>query len=510
MRSLKIFLTAGAGIFNQITRSLASFITRKVFMVYIGASLLGLNTLYASVISVLTLTELGVGSAVAMFLYKPLAEEDGCTINAYLNLLRKFNIVMMLIVIVGGIILTPVVFGIIRGDYNTDEVLISYFLYLIATASSYYMSYHSTLLNADQKGYIVNLTSAVCNILMNIIQIIIIVYYHSYIYYLCAVIAYNIVNNSILANISKKRYLWIYDKSERLSIDKKKKFVSLIKDMLVYRIANYLIQSMDNIIISFMLGTIIVAYYGNYFLIISMMVAIVGNIGTATCASLGNQLYSDKEKLYASVKSILFVQHALFSATGVAVVVLADLFVQTFFGIESVCPKSLSISLAFFYYLQGIITPLENLRVVKGEYGDKYKQLGISVVNVIISVLLTYAWGVCGVVVGTILCYVFKAFFLTPGVIFGDLLEKNKRYEYLKYMIMFTVLFGLEMLTFGNLHVFFGQSFLLAFLANGLIAVGGVLFFNFLVLRKSKLYMENMAYFQSIIHSWSRSFWKNN
>lgn len=185
-------------------------------------------------------------------------------------------------------------------------------------------------------------------------------------------------------------------------------------------------------------------------------------------------------------------------------VILADSFVQTVFGAESVCPRNLSVALAFYYYLQGMIVPLENLRIVKGEYSDKYKQLGISIVNLIISVLLTYAFGVCGVVLGTILCYIFKAYILTPGVLFGSLFDENMKYDYLKHMIMFTILFCMEIWIVGGFTVSFEQSFLLNFLINGLMGVVGVCLFNFLILRKSRLYKENAAYFDAIINSWLR------
>lgn len=504
MRSLKILLSTGAGVFNQISRSIISLITRKIFLVYIGASLLGLNTLYASVIAALTLTELGVGTAVAMFLYQPLVEGDTDKITAYMNVLKKFNYIMMLIVSVGGVLLIPVVFGIVNGDYRPTEIIISYLLYVGSVASGYFLSYYSTLFNADQSGYVVSLVNAFCNIGMNILQVFLVVVFHSYYLYLICVIAYNLINNLILANMARKKYSWLRSSARSLSSDEKRSFVLTIKNMLVYRVANYLIQSMDHIIISVLLGTIVVAYYGNYCLIINMLVAIAGNFGAATSASLGNQLYSDHERLYTSVKSVLFAQYLIFSATGVAMFVLSDSFVQVMFGAESVCDKSLSLTLAVFYYLQGVISSLENVRTIVGEYSDRYKQLWVSIANITLSVGFTYLWGISGVVIGTIVCYIYKGYILTPGVIFGSILEQKKKKEYLFYMIMLSLLYIVELTFFYYIPKWHMKSFMIEFILNGMFIVGGVLLVNVLLLRKTKLYKENKEYFHNIIKAWTR------
>ena len=52
------------------------FWQRDVFIRVLGETLLGVNTLYADILSVLSLAELGVGTALNYSLYKPVAQRD--------------------------------------------------------------------------------------------------------------------------------------------------------------------------------------------------------------------------------------------------------------------------------------------------------------------------------------------------------------------------------------------------------------------------------------------------
>mgnify|MGYP007126200310 CR=1 FL=1 len=81
------------------------FFSRKIFLDYLGAEVLGLNTTATNLLQFLNLAELGIGSAIACTLYKPLYEKDQATINEIVSLQGWLYQRIAWIVIAGSIVL---------------------------------------------------------------------------------------------------------------------------------------------------------------------------------------------------------------------------------------------------------------------------------------------------------------------------------------------------------------------------------------------------------------------
>lgn len=75
-RTKNSVLNMGASVAIRVSTLLLSFASRTVFIYVLGAEYLGLNGLFTNILSFLALSELGLGSAIAFLLYKPIAEND--------------------------------------------------------------------------------------------------------------------------------------------------------------------------------------------------------------------------------------------------------------------------------------------------------------------------------------------------------------------------------------------------------------------------------------------------
>ena len=80
------------GMGSQIIIVLIGFCTRSISLKYLSEDYLGLNGLFSNVISILSLTELGFGTAAIFSLYKPLAEKDEQKIAALMNAEEQLGI----------------------------------------------------------------------------------------------------------------------------------------------------------------------------------------------------------------------------------------------------------------------------------------------------------------------------------------------------------------------------------------------------------------------------------
>ena len=122
------------GTIEKIMILLLPFATRTVMIKTLGAEYLGLSSLFTSILSVLSTSELGFGSAIVFSMYKPIAEDDKVTLCALLNAYRKIYLAIGTIILGVGIVVIPFLPKLISGDYPADiNLYVLYLIYLFNT-----------------------------------------------------------------------------------------------------------------------------------------------------------------------------------------------------------------------------------------------------------------------------------------------------------------------------------------------------------------------------------------
>lgn len=161
------------GMINRFVLMIFPFIVKTILIKQLGAEYLGLNNLFSSILQVLSLSELGVGTAMVYSMYKPMAENDKPTLCALLNLYHKFYTVIGFIILGLGIIILPFLDKLISGSYPKDiNLYVLYLIYLINTVLSYFLfAYKKSLLEASQQNSIESKINTVASVLMYICQI---------------------------------------------------------------------------------------------------------------------------------------------------------------------------------------------------------------------------------------------------------------------------------------------------------------------------------------------------
>ena len=129
----------------SIVITLLSFVSRRVFVSTLGDTLLGLNGLLTSVISMLSLMELGVGNAIYFSLYEPLAENNEERIKSIMRLYQKLYRYIGLAVCIVGLCVIPFLKFLITQDIDYNYVYKIYLIFLANSVMSYFMAYRRSL-----------------------------------------------------------------------------------------------------------------------------------------------------------------------------------------------------------------------------------------------------------------------------------------------------------------------------------------------------------------------------
>ncbi len=183
----------------KIYQTLLPFCMRTVLVYTLGVQYLGLNSLFTSVLQVLNLAELGVGSAMVFSMYKPIADDDSVTICALMNLYKWYYRIIGSIVFLAGIVITPFIPKLISGDVPENiNIYILYLLNLAATVLTYWLfAYKNSILFAHQRVDVANKVSIFTDTVKYVLQIIALVVLSNYYYYILIILMTQVLANLI-------------------------------------------------------------------------------------------------------------------------------------------------------------------------------------------------------------------------------------------------------------------------------------------------------------------------
>ena len=130
-----------SSIASNIIIMLLGFIAQTVFIKLLGSEYLGLNSLFLNIISMLSITELGISSAIIYNLYKPLNDDNKEDIKSLMLFYKKCYFVIAFIILVIGLIILPFL-NIIVGTNNIEEnIKIIFMLFISDSIFTYLFSY---------------------------------------------------------------------------------------------------------------------------------------------------------------------------------------------------------------------------------------------------------------------------------------------------------------------------------------------------------------------------------
>lgn len=417
------FKNVSLGSILQIVALIMSFVSRTFFVKILGNDYLSCDGLFSNVLTILSFTELGIGSAIIYSLYKPIAESDYEQIGKLMNLFATAYRYITVIIAAIGVCIIPALRVIINDVPDVQEsITLIYCLFLANTIASYIYGYKRSFLIANQENYIVLSIQQVCNLLKLVLQILFLVLTHDYILYLIINIFATLVSNVISTRIADKKYPWIrlYEK-EKLLKDERKPVFSNIFSIAQYKLGAVILNGTDNIIISAFIKTSYVGLYSNYNLIINAVSQIINQACGGLQATIGNHnVESDEKHRYDVFKKLYFISFWSFGFFSVSLCVLLNPFIgDVWLGKDYLLDQSVVVALAVSFYVNVINTIPSTYRTTLGFFKEaRFCPIMASVLNIALSIIFAKIIGLSGVFWATIIARFFTFNIIDPVIVF--------------------------------------------------------------------------------------------
>ncbi|WP_339624129.1 hypothetical protein [uncultured Winogradskyella sp.] len=450
----------------QILYIIIQFFSRDIFLDNLGNEFIGTVDTLKSILQFLNLSELGIGTAVGFALYKPIYDNNREAINeivGYLGFLYKRIGFFVLAVSLPLMLFFPLLFE--NTTINITYIIFLFLALLTSNLLSYFFAYYTFLLKADQKGYINISIGQSVFVLRLILQCLVLVYFQNIMLWILLELITPFIYIFILRKKVRQTYPWLIFnfKITKTIRNNQKELLKKIKQISFHKLGTFVSNGTDNIIIFSMVSPTMVAFVGNYQMIMNNINLLVSKLFDGTNASVGNLVAENDIK---NMQKVFWEFMALrFFIAGCSTVLLYvgfDNLISLWLGDQYLLSKTILIVLIIIFFMIQVRQPIDSFKQAYGLYDDVWSPLIQSVINLAFSIIFVFKYGVLGVFLGTMISqfivvmlwrpyYVFKYGFKINHSIYwkGFLLH----FVYLSLAFIIYKLFMVEVFKVGSTNI---------------------------------------------------------
>lgn len=422
-RTTKSIKNSSVALVFYFINLILQFFSRRVFLYHLGDEVLGLNTTATNLLQFLNLAELGIGSAIACTLYKPLHDRDLTSINEIVSLQGWMYRKIACGVICGSIILMcffPWIFA--KMTLPMWYAYASFGVLLVSALLSYFFNYKQILLSADQKDYKIQYSYKSAMLAKIVCQIIAIKYFdNGYVWWLILELGFAIVASIALGITVRKTYPFLIT---NLSIGKQlsskyPEIITKIKQLFFHKIGAFALTQTSPIIIYAYASLSLVALYGNYMLIITGITSLMGAVFNSMGAGVGNLVAEgNKTRILEVFEELFSVRFFLSCIVCFGVYMLTPAFISLWIGREYVLDSQILALIVAILYINLTRHTVDAYINAYGLFGDIWAPIVEASINVGMSIFLGYIWGLHGVLMGVFISLVLVIFLWKPYYLF--------------------------------------------------------------------------------------------
>lgn len=438
-----------ATMLEYFIKIILTFIARTIFIKYLGTEFLGLDGLYTNILSILSITELGLQSAIIFSLYKPILETNTSKIKAIMYIYRKCYFYIGCIIAIIGMGIMPFLPRIVNSDYNFGNLYFIFFLYLLQTLSTYWaLAYKESMLIADQKKYKIVALSNLILVLKFIMQVISLIVYKSFEGYVISGIVTTIARNLIVSYIVNKNYPYLkHYNGEKLEKSEKVDLSKNVFGMSLYKISSTVMNSTDNIIISTFVSLSITGIYSNYLLIVSNLKMAINMLFSSITASIGNLCAEgNKNRSEFIFRCVNFLNFWIYGFAAICLYSLLNPFIIVWIGEKYIFSNLIVMLIVLNFATEGLQNAVILYKDACGLFWKgKIRPVLSALLNIVISVILVKLIGIAGVILGSIISRMITTWWFDGYLVYKNAFNMSPKKYYFRYfksllIICFTTL----------------------------------------------------------------------
>ena len=380
-------------LFSRAAAILMGYVVRVVFTHVLSENYVGINGLFTDILNVLSLSEMGIETAISFALYKPIADGNTESQKSIMHLYQWFYRFVAVFVAASGICVIPFMDILIKNKPDIPHLTYIYILYLFNTVLSYLFVYKRTLLDAHQLMYIGTLSKTVSWVLQDIVQIAVLLLTKNFILYLYVYILTTLFSNIYISKKAERIFPFLRDKNiSPVEKQERKHILKNIRAMMMHKIGDVIVNNTDNLLISSFVG-----------------IASVGNLGAT----------ASKERVQTIFSSVFLLNHWMFSFAAICLFELLNPFIVLSFGEKYLFTTDIVWILCINFYIRGLTRSCLIFRNSLGLFWyDRYKSIAEALINLIVSIILAQRFGTFGVFMGTFISTVTTTLWIEPFVLY--------------------------------------------------------------------------------------------
>ena len=391
-----------------------AFFSRKIFLDCLGAEFIGLTGTLDNILGYLNLAELGIGSCISFFLYKPLQSQNRKEIQEILSVFGYLYRWIGFIIWGGGTLVSlffPLIFA--NAELGLGIIYFTFFSFLGSSLIGYFINYRQILLSADQKNYLVAIYFQSANLIRTALQIVLALTYKNLYLWVFVEFLFGVIGCIILNWKINKEYPWLKtDKSQgRKLLKKYPGILTNTRRIFIHSIKDFIMGKSDELFIFLFVSLKMVAYYGNYMLIISKVTFLFKSVLDSVGAGIGNLIAEgDKSNTMKVFWELTTIRHFVAGFLCFAIYHFIEPFIALWLGSEYILDRTILILLVVYVYISNSRGVVDMYNHAYGLYADVWSAWTELVINVLTTIICGYYYGIIGILIGKIIS-------LTPIVI---------------------------------------------------------------------------------------------